>query len=328
MKRGFILASLAIAAVVTASSAAADQPRATDPMFSALPTGKVTSPPSAKAPGSIPAREKVAGFFPVVPSGQGPKTSYFVIASSEKLAKQMREGSGFGNDQTGCFSEDDVRGDGDGEPKEWRSQLQPMVTISVDRERGGGTVQAIHLERIIEDGGRVALEMIDAWVDRQTRGARLIGRSTLPLALVKTVLGGGRVFAARDRDNVQLVFIEPQAEVRFGRQPLMATVPGGGMAMSSCGHIRVPLKVEKGQGEAVTIMATLPLPSLEPRDHTQAKSASKSESTEGRDEARARPMHVHASVSWVSRDKEPIVSVSMGWEGRERTTSSRDMDRD
>ena len=36
-------------------------------------------------------------------------------------------------------------------------------------------------------------------------------------------------------------------------------------------------------------------------------------------EIRVRPLHVHASVTWPSREQEPLLSVSAGWDSRERT---------
>ena len=42
----------------------------------------------------------------------------------------------------------------------------------------------------------------------------------------------------------------------------------------------------------------------------------------GMEERRLRPMHVHAGVSWTSLDKEPIVTVTAGWEGQELTMLS------
>jgi hypothetical protein len=35
-------------------------------------------------------------------------------------------------------------------------------------------------------------------------------------------------------------------------------------------------------------------------------------------ELRLRPLMVHFSTSWMTKDKEPVISVTMGWAGRDR----------
>lgn len=188
--------------------------------------------------------------------------------------------------------------------------------------RGGqrASVTAVHSERIAEENGRVSLEVVDAWVDPNTRGVRLIGRASVPLELVSTVLGGTKVYAARDGQSVHVILVRPNDRKRSGRDPIFATADNTA-STSSCDHIGVTVKVEKGQAQTATVISSVELPALTTKEPTEPRpdADGPTPSRPVLKEVRIRPVHVQASLMWASRDKEPALTISAGWDSRERT---------
>ena len=321
--RGALVLGFATLSVAFVTDALADDRAgsASTATVSSLPVGTVALPPKAKTPASIPAREKVAGF---VVAGQRGRGDYVSVVSSTKRAKQVSDGMGFGDDTSlageACFAQaqDSRRGRDAGAPTEtsWLPNLQQMVVLNTSTQQGQHpTVEAMHSERIVEEGGRVAMETVDAWVDPITRGVRLIGRASVPLELIATTFGGNRIFAAHDKEVVHVVLVSPKERSRKGRDVLFA-VADGDVFNSGCDHLRVTLKAERGQGDTASFISVVELPSLV-ADHgaTKDKVTVPGFAAEA---VRVRPMHIHASATWASRDKEPLLSVSAGWDGRER----------
>ena len=290
--------------------------------FSTLPSGTVPLPPKAKAPSRIAGSEKVAGFVIAGRKGGG---DYVTLVPNAKVAKQINDGTRDDSSLAGeaCFTEDrpgSRRGFGDDDsdqPRAWRSDLQPALTLNASSSQGQHpSVTAIHSERIAEEGGNATLEVIDAWVDPVTRGARLIARASVPLELVSTLLGGTKVYAARESQSVHVILVTAKAHRTAGQGGLFA-IADNNVASSGCDHIRATIKTEKGQGQTASFISNVELPSLEPKDAKEPEA--KPGTAQARPEARIRPIHVHASVTWPSREKEALLSVSAGWDSRERT---------
>lgn len=306
-------------------STAASTSGASGAAFSALPSGVIAPPPKAKPPASIAANEKVAGFFMAGRKGRG---DYLTIAPTAKIAKQLNDGSRDDSALAGeaCFTEDrpgsslrrSLGGD-EPEPRAWRNDLQPMLTMNTSVQQGQRPpVAAVHSERIAEDGAKVTLEVVDAWVDPSTRGARLIARSSVPLALVSTLLGGTKVYAAREGQSVHVILVTPKVARSSGQGGLFA-IADNNVTSSACDHIRATIKTEKGQGQTASFISNVELPSLEPKEPKEPKDTGGLPGpAPPRQEARIRPIHVHASVTWPSREKEALLSVSAGWDSRER----------
>jgi hypothetical protein len=193
----------------------------------------------------------------------------------------------------------------------------------------------------------MTLESVDAWVDPATRGARLIGKSSLPLKLVRTPVFGLKVYAARDerpdgKRLVQFIVVRPKTTSANGRTSQMWSMRQEGIVAhsSGCGHARLALPADAKSGETATFVATVVLPALdgsgtpsvtkvEPK--AEAKDAKprpvaffpgmkRGSGVEGENEreVRTRMLHVQVSVSQTSREKEPLVSVSSSWGGREQ----------
>ena len=324
-----LAAAFTALAIATVTDAKADDRAtgatgATSATFASLPTGTVPLPPKTKVPSTIPGSEKLAGFVIVGRKGQA---DFVTLVSSAKMAKQVNEGFREDSSLAGeaCFTENEQGRRDDDSERAWRPDLQPMMGM-VTSSRGGQrpTVTAVHSERIAEEGAKASLEVVDAWVDPVTRGVRLIARSSVPLTLVSTLLGGTKLYAARDSQNVHVILVTPKVRRTSGRGGLFA-IADNAVFSSSCDHIRTTLKTEKGQGQTASFISNVELPSLEKdakdRDAKLDANAKNGLAVAGptRTEVRIRPIHVHASVTWPSREKEPLLSVSAGWDSREQT---------
>jgi hypothetical protein len=326
------IATLALSATARGGDAA-PAPSGTGSMnISTLPAGRVPAPPKGKRPSMIPASEKVPGFFLARPTQRGRGGDYVVIGSTAQAAKDLAQGQGFGGGAvtpTTCFAEAQGSGD-DAEDAEstWTPSLQPQVMLNASSAQGVRRVVPVHSERLVQEAGNAFLEVADAWIDPVTRGARLIGRSTLPLARVTTILGGSIVYAGHDDRTVHVILTQaPDHDPARNGSQLFAAVDGN-VASSQCGYLRVGLAAEKGQGRTATFVNDLQLPTLDPQGKPLPKDRAKPEPSRfsaaalggaERPENRFRPVHVHASVSWASRDKEPLLTVASGWDARERT---------
>ena len=244
------------------------------PKYGALPAGHLSTIPTAKAPASIGAREKVPGFFPVRQKF-GPETPvasrHISVVSEQAQADAIRLGTSGGDDDhdvSTCFSEADQanRGaeDDDVEAHEWSMGQLREVNLwprSKDNDRGG--VAAVHTERVVETNGQLSLESVDAWVDPVTLGARLIGRASLPLVQVGTALGGVKVYAGRDERSasarfVQFVVVRPSTAAVARAGTMMAMRQDGSSAHGNgCGHLRMPLVVGGTTEDSAVVIAPI-----------------------------------------------------------------------
>jgi hypothetical protein len=197
------------------------------PKLSALPVGRVTTAPTKAAPPSIGARESVPGFYvaaPQYPASVPVRHRSVTVIGDPKVAEGVRTNRHVEDRSNVCYAERSfaVREASEMaqlDPKalEWgaqssfssRTQLMPP---SKDNWHSG--IAAIHSERVIEQNGVTSLESVDAWVDPTTKGARLIGKASLPLTLVGSTPFGVKVFAGRDeradgKRFVQFVLVQP-----------------------------------------------------------------------------------------------------------------------
>lgn len=328
--KSLLLGSVVAVTLTVASNAAAEAPAVPAPAaatFSGLPGGRVPAAPKGKAPAFIPARESVAGFF--VEKGQGSRNNEFVnVVGSAAQVKSRSLGRGEHQPGDPCFTERQQsfgRGSSDDDEEEitpWQTNLQPSLFMSTSTQHGQKpTVTAVHSERIAESGATVSLEIVDAWVDPMTRGVRQISRSSVPLQLVTTLLGGDRVFAARDGESVQVVLLTKDDNRGRG----LFAINDGRILNSACGHIRASLKAERGQGNAATFVANVELGPVDvPKEQEATKVDPKGDPfgvirRARMGEKRVRPVHIQSSVTWSGRDKEPVLTVSAGWDAREQT---------
>ncbi|HSO33553.1 MAG TPA: hypothetical protein VLT33_13565 [Labilithrix sp.] len=317
-KSVFVAFALAATLATVSDASADDKSGATGASFSALPVGTIALPPKVRAPAAIPGGEKVAGFVVVKQ-----QRDYVTLVPNAKAAKQFESGIRDESALAGgaCFVEDqpELRRADDDTERAWRGDLQTVLVMNTSFQGGQRpTVTAVHSERVAEEGGRVSLEVVDAWVDPRSRGVRLINRASVPLLQVATLLGGTRVFAARDAGSIQVVLLTPRAQRGTGQEGIFSIVDAN-VSHSACDHMRVAIKAEKGQGHTGSFISNVQLASLEDKDAKPPEpKPGFPAGLAGRTEARIRPMHVSASVTWPSREKEALLSVSAGWDSRER----------
>lgn len=324
MKRALLATIPALGLFAFAPSAQAEIPK-----YDTVPTGQLTSLPKVVPPASIAPGEKVPGLF--VTSHKHSKETplesrYITIVGDQKAAESISSGESFDPDDAGdrtstCFTEshrsmrkplskkgtpmpseeDNDPESLDPEANEWQtSQMWQVNLWPKGRNNPQGGVTAVHSERVVTSDGKVTLESVDAWVDAQTRGARLIAKASLPLTLVGTALGGVKVYAARlDREGrkvVEFVVLRPKANAS-ARTSSMVGMRQDGQSMhgSGCGHLRMPLVVD-AKGDSGVVMVPVELPDLPKTD--DAPSAPATEKAK-----EAAPVTASASASTPSLPK-------------------------
>jgi hypothetical protein len=256
-----------------------------------------------------------------------------------------------------CFARRSERGVVDeGGAGEWAFDMEPTTRISAPWKPppplpkgakatpklmspvlGDMEVTAVHQERFFADNGKARVEMTDVWVDPVTHGARLIGKSTLTLDRVGVSQGGVTLYAARGDKALHVVARrERLAEapdhapttprdfrlLSASRMPLMIEKSDGQMDATQCGFAHVSLKAQKGTAEMATfetqtVFVDPPSPKKIDDDAVTAM-VSGTPPKEDEPELRVRPLRATVSSTWATRDKEPVLSVSFGWAGRER----------
>jgi hypothetical protein len=239
--------------------------------------------------------------------------------------------------------------DEEAEPREWPASYASTLSFQLETNRApgksgqtvvrsrrharsstGGDVHAVHAERFVAgQDGRASLEIADAWFDARTRGARLLDRSTLPLLRVFVGPNGLEVYAARDGAAVQVVLHAPDRpsddaalgeQLRSRLRSMAITMPDHNGGSSDCGHVRITLRAPAGVGQMATLQSVAFLPPID----GDSGEAPDGESDEGRGSRlfqamRQRPYQLTVSATASSSDKSPVVSIALGWIGRERT---------
>ncbi len=349
-------AALLFLAASVAPAAGAETPPAPEtgatPSFASLPEGHVPPLPDATVPTRVAAREKSAGFAGA--PGQGTLIYLFpgeeqarAFAAShgkkdETLDACLVDGGNADTLGAGRSNDPDV----EREPRDWPSNFASMISFQLEDKPGsavvrtkrhkrhaasaaGGEVHAVRAERFVDgQDGRASLEIADAWFDVRTRGVRLIDRATLPLARLFTGPNGLEVYAARDGDAVQVVLhardhASDDAAVadalRSRLRNLSVTLPDRNGASSDCGHARITLRAPAGGGQMATLQSQAFLPALA----GAAGEVPEGETEEARGARlvaamRQRPFRLSVSTTATSADKTPVLSVALGWSGREQ----------
>jgi hypothetical protein len=366
MKPSSSLALLVLAAAAFPTPArGADTP--------ALPAGELGLMPAyEKRPQAVGARERVDGIF--VAAGGKEHTRYSMpglrhtgVFSSAAAARDFSAGGaglvrslaaaargkplGLGREPArGCFTLGHI-GPHESDPRPWPSMLQERLMLSAVepgslagrlRAYEPTRVQVVRHERLALAGeGRATLEAVDAWIDPLTSGARLIRRSTLPLARVGSGPRGLEIYAARATAGGAVHFVVhgpllPDEERPFAGVGLSGSRGTDGLH-SDCDHLTITLRVAPGGGESANVRVEIPriveaaaeAARPEPRGGVSPFAAlarvalggmAHAELAEERPlrELAVRTLAVHLSASQTSADAEPVVAVSMGWRGRER----------
>lgn len=241
-----------------------------------------------------------------------------------------------------------VRGNEDDDgPHDWQGSYSSMLSFQFEtspgssgsivvrsmkhmRRSSGGDVHAVHSERFVAGAdGHASLEIADAWFDARTRGVRQLGRSTLPLQRVFAGPNGLEVYAARDGEAVQVVLHTPDhpsddsalaEQLRSRLRNMFVTLPDRNSGNADCGHLRFTLRAPAGIGQMATLQSAAFLPPVDgdsgeaPDDESDQARASRLFQA-----MRQRPFQLTVSATASSADRSPVVSIALGWIGREHT---------
>lgn len=278
--RHVLAAAAALAVLAFAGEASADAPK-----YSDLPTGSIAEPPElAKRPAAIGARESVPNLF-VVMQKFGPKMGamnrYVTVVTDKDVAQSIEKGEGFNRDDASiCLTEAHPRFDGDDDDEAATPGKQKLTwddngTSQVNlwpktNDNPSAGIGAVHAEKVVESGGAATLESFDAWIDPATKGARLIGKGSVPLKLVGTAIGGTKIYATRTSHGgkpfVDFVIVRSAkgSSAMFGRMGLVAFHHDGNASQSNgCPHLRVSIAVAPNGGDTAVVMVPTELPSLD-----------------------------------------------------------------
>jgi hypothetical protein len=344
--RRFIAISVFAFAASTVGTAAAEVST-----YASLPSARLISLNSNAAPREVPATERVEGIFVAAYARTYPAVtmSHIRAFGTDKEAKVFSSIGAVGKDDSPvCMSRGDFESFGSnvelhssyvertGPSNPFARQSAAMMKPSRP------AVVAVRMERLVRNGRRATLEITDAWVDPQTRGARLIGRSSVALALLGSGPAGLDVYAVRDgaRDrSVEVIVGAPKAPeqadgdvtLRAIARTLLAQTPGSG-ARSDCGHLRVSLHADKSGGEMASVLSTAFLaeapghaqesPERDERDEQDAGDEQRVpipiERTRFDRTVRTRALLAHVSLSQTTSEKEPVLSVAFAWAGKDQ----------
>ncbi len=321
-----LLSAFTLAVLAPSRSEARPMPR-----YGELPVGRMTAPPTAARPASIPAGESVAGLT-LTPGTSGQLVVSVDGTPARRSATASTRSSTSAPPRPGdaCFSYDRPpvisasldrfagRPGSDDLAQEWDTTLAPDA-FAWGPPHGAGVV-AIHVERVTERDGAPALETMDAWVDPTTRAGRLIAKAVLPLREVASAPGGVKILAGRDerpdgKSFVQLVLTRTKDAPQVG-SPMSTREDGSLVPLGNCAHQRVALAATKS-GESAVVQLPTVLSPLAPGEPSVTPPRSRLASGNQASEVRTRPLRINMSVSQTSRDKEPILAVSTAWGGPE-----------
>jgi hypothetical protein len=337
MKRAIRAAVVLAAVTASLPVLAEDAPSAKTPpptaLWRSLPTIALTHIPSPKsAPAALLGGQRAEGVWVVKPKWMQSRddTAYASIVGSEVLAKELRTGQYAAHDNDVCITTSGMTSvsDDDDRASDWSSQMQSQVQVNWQPPHSTDNpwtlahhpprVTAVHLERLVRgEDGNATLEYRDAWVDPVTLGSRLIGKGALGLVRVATGPTGLAVYAAREKGAVQLVV---QAGASPSDEPgvsqvvhnISAQLPTPfNFGQSDCGFLRTALPVEESDGDEMLTITTEAITGVTDRTPGPAGVTTRPRT------ARKRALLVHASATRSSADPDPVLSIALGWSGRE-----------
>jgi hypothetical protein len=322
------LSSTALADDKTVKSSPADT-------FDTLPKSKLEIPRTATLPKSIAATEKVDGYYVEIPThyggrGQGP--TYATVSASKAEADARNAGQPI-EGAPSCFM---TAYPNYGSDINWSASFGTSTSVqnysqaSYPGAPQYGSVQLVRSDHIVkEEKDKLTYEVKIAYVDAATTGVRLHSKQTLEFSLVQEMPGKVKVWGAKSDDQVLfLVRREKHAKERFFFGPLMVTVNGQHVisAQEAC-PVVFSLKAGKGVATSAVVQVEALLEIEEVKDEDAEEPGfissipARHPSMGGFNqlEAKIRPMRIGVSSTWMSQDTKPVVSVSHGWSGRERT---------
>ncbi|HVK63465.1 MAG TPA: hypothetical protein VM694_03265 [Polyangium sp.] len=164
-----------------------------------------------------------------------------------------------------------------------------------------GSVLPLRVERLVErKPGEAELEIVDAWFDGRTSSVRQVTSTRVPLTMLAKGPEAYAVYGFRKGDELQVVL---PVQDRFGYVD-----PRGQLGFTQCGHLRIGLDATAKNGSMIvaagriqTKRARRPAPSFHPQ--SQALPV----------DTMMRVVQVTVSTSRTKREREPLLSVTVGW---------------
>lgn len=304
-------------------------------LFDRLPSGKIQVPTTVTMPKSIPATEKVDGFYVEVPAGvaamgrnNGP-TYAQVFASKEEST--IRNSGQQQVDPVACFQ---TAYPAYSNEVNWSGSLGTSATVQnyLHANYGGnqyGSVQLVRSDRVVkEEGDKLTYEVTFAYVDAETMGVRLHSKQTFEMTKLDDLPGKVSVWGSKSDDQVLFMARRLRHEKeRFFFGPLMVNL-NGQQVLSSSESCPIVFSLKAGKNVAtsavVQVDAILDVQDVNEDGESGGFMAGLPQraapfAPTGQREAKIRPMRVGLSSSWMSQDLQPVISVSHGWAGKVRT---------
>ena len=319
--------------------------------FTALPTVSINNLPDQKSmPSGVAASSKIPGLVSAVPSprkgyyGQ-PGWRYIGVFVNDEDAKKFKDhkldrwgrrpdDQHIPNTSTTCFSVVDHWQLKNNSDRTWHRQLEqwPQVRATIPGSDAAkqspdyAKPRAMRIERLQRRADDAILHVQEGWYDPVTMGAKQFASYKARFKLVAKGPTGVEVYAARadEDDAVEFVVYQPLLERKLVNVTgnSMTVQRAGRHASSDCGHARLALRFAPGAGEHGSVQFDVVLPDPEDKDgKKKPKQDAKKAPPDGENrgtEIRIRRIVAHMGVSQGAKDKEPIVSVTFGWQGRER----------
>jgi hypothetical protein len=341
---GAAVSLIAAGGVFPGSAQAGSTAKSPDKLFEALPSGKLDIPVHLAMPDSIPKGESVEGVYAEIPEylKNNPQAGsrYAQIFASKEDAEANNTGNGQRGDT--CFMSasptmnysDEVR---------WSGSFSTNATVSpYPRSYNYGpsgaspkdlmTVAAVRVDHITETSdSKAILDTKIVYVDADTLGARLVSEAKTEFTFVQELPGKVKLYALKSDDSVTfLVRRERLPEERNPVGPMFVQLGNQGNVSTSDGcHMTFTMPVKQAaattaivQLEALLEIKPMNADDLPNNDVPQGVEMDRpmmAPGMNGQKEARIRPMEIGFSSTWLSGDKAPVLSISHGWTGRERT---------
>ncbi|MFO0552385.1 MAG: hypothetical protein U0271_28615 [Polyangiaceae bacterium] len=332
LKSKFVLAIAVGGLVATTGTDAVAGKAANDSLVDKLPkSGSLKIPKSITNPKSIPATEHVDGFYVETPGpsyGEGP--TYAMVYASKDAATAHNNGTP-ATEAESCFMTAYPNPGGD---VNWSNSL--ATTTSVQNYKHAsygpveyGSVQLVRADRVEKvEGDRLTYSVKVAFVDAETQGVRLQSTQSVEFIKLRDLPGNVSVWGSQSDGEVTfLVQRKKHPKERFFFGPLMVSSAGGMNNVSSQEACPVVFSLKTGKGVATNAVVTLDAvldvvgtgedqgpgfveSSIAMRPDTEGA---------GQLEAKVRTMRIGFSSTWMTQDTAPVISVSNGWSGRERT---------
>lgn len=300
--------------------------------ISRIPTGQLARIPAlTEMPKSIPARSRVDGIAAARPTGRhrAPDMMMAFVASNKAAAERLSRGEFGTRDEAGkrhCFTVVTPFASRSRPGEDFPTEMNEMQQVWAEPGRGQ-RIWIVRSERLVRGtGDEASLEVVDAYVDAVSLGARLISRSTVALRRIATGPRDVDVYAARDEDKVHFVVTAPDTSILpegsrdIGRSLRTQTTDDAGF--SQCDFLRTTMQADGG-GRAASVFVQVPIEVEETQRSAGAERRGPGRFRPGGTmrEAVIREAAVHLSVTRTSSDRSPVVSVGFGWEGESQRMS-------